>query len=424
MNFKLIRTIILLVTLAVFSGGVGYKLGTNQVKLNFSGNRPKLEVLNREPSKTTADFTLFWEVWDEVSQKYVDKTKLDAQEMVYGAISGMVESLDDPYTVFLPPKANQDSKDSLNGTFEGIGAQLDLKDGQIVVVEPLPDSPSKRAGLRNGDAILKVNGEETQGWSLPEAIAKIRGPKGTTVTLTVAREGEREELVIPIVRDNIILKSVEWQIVSSTGSGAIKKAAYIKLARFGEQTDPQWNKAIDEITGYLATQSGSTAGVILDVRNNPGGYLAGSVYTAAEFMDKGVVVKQQDYTGRTETYSINRRGRMLSVPLVVLVNKGSASAAEILAGALRVSKRAKIVGDQTFGKGSVQDASDFADGSGLHVTIAKWLLADDTWIQGTGLTPDIKIVNDPDNPTFDSQLDAAVRVLNGLVVKPTEEKNE
>ena len=149
MNLKLIRTIVLLVALVVFAGGVGYKLGTSQVKVGFAGYRPKLEVVNKVPQDSKADFSLFWQVWDEISLKYVDKNKLDAQKMVYGAITGMVASVDDPYTVFLPPQENKESKESLNGTFEGIGAQLDIKDKRIIVVEPLPDSPAKKAGLLN-----------------------------------------------------------------------------------------------------------------------------------------------------------------------------------------------------------------------------------------------------------------------------------
>lgn len=415
MNWKFIRNIVLLIALAVLSGGIGYHLGTNEVKVAWKNYRPSVAVVNQLPtSKAPADFALFWTVWDEMTKKYVDKTKLDSQKMVYGAISGMVASVDDPYTIFFPPKANEQSKSDLNGDFQGIGAELDLdKDRHIVIVAPLPDSPSEKAGVKAGDWIIKVDGAETQKWTLPDAVSKIRGPKGTTVTLTIYRSGEDEPRDIKIVRDTIVLKSVEWKVASSTASAGLKKVAHIRLARFGARTDDQWNKVISEVEAYMATSSAQTAGLVLDLRNNPGGYLTGAVDIASEFLPDGVVVKQESYTGDVQTYSINRRGRLLDIPMVALINKGTASASEILTGALQVRKRAKLVGVQSFGKGSVQEAEDLAGGAGLHVTIAKWVLANDVWIQGKGLTPDVNVEMDPKNPAFDAQLDRAIQVLNG-----------
>ncbi len=414
MNLQPVKKIILLLVLVLASGGIGYKLGTNQVKVSWKNFTPNVAVVNRLPSEKPVDFSLFWGVWDEVMQKYVDKSKLDSQKMVYGAISGMVSALGDPYTVFLPPAKNEEVKSELNGSFEGIGAQLGIKDNAIMVIAPIPDSPAEKAGIKNGDWIVKVNGAETAGWSLPEAVAKIRGPKGSAVVLTVLHQGDNKTKEVSIVRDQIVLKSVDWKVVTSTASGSLKMAVYVDLTRFGDQTDGQWDKVVSGINSYLATSSGKVAGVVLDLRNNPGGYLAGSVYIASEFLKDGVVVKQQDYNGVTQTYSVDRPGKLLSVPLVVLVNKGTASASEILAGALQVAKRAKIVGEQSFGKGSVQTSEDLPSGAGLHITVAKWLLANDVWINGTGLTPDIKIVNNENDPLSDAQLDRAVAVLNGV----------
>lgn len=392
----------------LFSGWVGYAIGTNKVSYSMKGVIPHFEVTSKEaPKNISADFGLFWSVWNELAEKYVDKSKLDSQKMVYGAISGMVSSLDDPYTVFLPPKENAESKEQLNGNFQGIGAQLGVKDKRIVVIAPLASSPAQKAGILAGDWILKVDGKETLKWTLPEAVAKIRGPKGTMVTLNILHEGEEAAKDIKIVRDDIILNSVEWGIVSSTSSAGLKKAVHLKLLRFGDQTDPQWNKAVSEIQGYLSTNSAMTSGIILDVRNNPGGYLAGSVFTASEFLPSGaVVVKQESYDGKVDTFSVDRIGKLSSVPLVVLINKGSASASEILAGALQIAKRAKLVGEQSFGKGSVQQAEDLPNGAGLHVTTAKWLLANGVWIQGKGLTPDLEA-------TDGGELDAAIKLLNG-----------
>lgn len=415
MNWKFIRNIALLLALAVLSGGIGYRLGTNDVKVSWKDYRPTVTVENKLPkTNAPADFSLFWTVWEEMTQKYVDKTKLDSQKMVYGAISGMVASVDDPYTAFFPPKANEQSKSDLNGDFQGIGAELDLdKDRHIVIVAPLPDSPAEKAGVKAGDWILKVDGAETVKWTLQDAVSKIRGPKGTTVTLNIYRSGEEQPRDIQIVRDTIVLKSVEWKVVSSTASAGLKKAAYIRLSRFGDRTDAQWEKVIAEVDAYMATQSAQTAGVILDLRNNPGGYLTGAVDIASEFLPNGVVVKQESYTGDVQTYSVTRQGKLLDTPMVALINKGTASASEILTGSLQVRNRAKLIGVQSFGKGSVQEAEDLPGGAGLHITIAKWVLANDVWIQGKGLTPDVVVENDPKNPTFDVQLDRAIQVLNG-----------
>lgn len=413
MNIKLIKNVALGLAVVLLSGLLGYKLGTNEVKVTWQKYSPNVAVVNKLPPETwPVDFSLFWSVWDQLSTKYVDKTKLDTQKMVYGAIAGMVAAIGDPYTVFLPPQQNRDSKEELNGSFEGIGAQLGVKDKRIVVISPLSDSPAEKAGVRTGDWVIKVNGKETASWSLPETVAKIRGPKGTAVVLNVLHGGSDKPRDITIVRDTIVLTSVAWRLVSSTSSANLKPAILLKLDRFGDQTDPQWDLAVAGINGYLATASGQVSGLVLDVRNNPGGYLAGAVYTGSEFLSSGVVVKQQNYTGEVQTYSVNRVGKLLTVPMVVLVNQGTASAGEILAGALQAVQRGKVVGTQTFGKGSVQEAEDLPNGAGLHITTAKWLLSNGVWINGTGLTPDIKIENDEKDPTRDLQLEKATEILN------------
>lgn len=414
MNFQLIKKILLGLVVVLFSGLVGYKLGANEVKVSWQNYNPNVEVLNRLPPSTKpVDFSLFWNVWDEVQTKYVDKTKLDTQKMVYGAISGMVAAIGDPYTLFLPPQQNKESKEELNGSFEGIGAQLGVKDKRIVVIAPLPDSPAEKVGIKNGDWIVKVDGNDTANWTLPETVAKIRGPKGTSVKLTILHPGADKTIDVTIIRNTIILKSVSWKIVSSTSSANLKPALYLQLSRFGDQTDPQWDSVVRQLADYLATSSGKVSGLILDVRNNPGGFLSGSVYTGSEFLSSGVIVKQKSYTGDVQTYSVNRQGKLLSVLMVVLVNGGTASAGEILAGALQAARRATLVGAQTFGKGSVQEAEDLPSGAGLHVTTAKWLLSNDVWINGTGLTPDIKVDNDDKQPDRDFQLERAIEVLNG-----------
>lgn len=413
MNLKLIKNLALIICLALISGGIGYKIGTSDVKTSWKNYRPTLDVVNKlPPDNKAADFSLFWTVWAELQQKYVDKTKLDAQKMVYGAISGMVSALDDPYTVFLPPQQNKESKEDLNGAFQGIGAQLGIKDKHIIVVAPLPDSPAQKAGIKTGDWIIKVNGQDTAKWTLPEAVAKIRGPKGTSVALNIYHTGADKPIDVSITRDDIILNSVDWRIVNSTASANLKPAVYIQLNRFGDNTNPQWDKYVNEINSYIATNSANISGLVLDVRNNPGGYLTGAVYVASEFLPSGVVVKQVNYDGSDNTYSVNRLGKLLTIPMVVLVNQGTASAGEILSGSLQAVNRAKLVGVKTFGKGSVQQPQDLTGGAGLHVTVAKWLLSNDFWVNGKGLTPDFIIELDEKNPTQDTQLDKAIEVLN------------
>lgn len=301
----------------------------------------------------------------------------------------MTASLGDPYTVFLPPEDNQSTKEELNGAFEGVGIELGFKDKTLAVVAPLAGMPAEAAGIKAGDYILHIKDElkgvdvDTIDMSLPEAVKFIRGKKGTEVALTVLHEGETETKVIKVKRDTIVIKSValEWQ-------GENKDVAWLKLSRFGDRTQSEWDEAVSEILKHKQLK-----GIILDLRNNPGGYLKGSVALASEFLKTGqIVVKQESAKGETETYSVTKAGKLLTQPLVVLVNKGSASSSEILSGALRDNQRAKIIGEKTFGKGTIQEALDVAEGAGLHVTTAKWLLPSGQWVNETkGITPEIEV---------------------------------
>lgn len=405
---KKIRSLALILSLVIIAAGAGYRFGSReyQVKLKerglptftFSNEKPPPEIKN-------VNLGLFWDVWKKVSLYYVDKSRIDPQKMVYGAISGMVASLEDPYTVFLTPQQNKETKEELGGHFEGIGAQLGIKDKRIVVIAPLKDSPAENSGIRAGDWIIKVNGKDTYNWTLPEAVSKIRGAKGTVVTLTVLHDKGAKTVDLNIARDTIIVKSAEWSKKDSI--------AYLKLSRFGDGTNAEWDKAVSEIAKLNCQKTNSDCrGVILDVRNNPGGYLSGAIYTASEFLGSGVIVKQEESGGQSQTHSVNRNGKLTTVPLVVLINKGSASASEILAGAIQSRNRGKLVGEKSFGKGSVQQPIDLPEGAGLHVTTAKWLLPNNQWINGSGLEPDVIIENDDKDPTKDLQLEKAIGILN------------
>lgn len=394
---------LLILSLAIFLFGSGYRLGEYKEREKFSRR------LNLTPSTTIEttnqpkiDFSLFWDVWDELEKKYIDKKKIEPKTMLYGAIKGMVASLNDPYTFFLTPDENQKSKDDLQGKFEGIGAQLGLKDNRIVIIAPLKNSPAEKAGLLAGDFINKVDGQSTSNMTLNEAVSKIRGKKGTKVRLTIERDKKEKE--IEIIRDQIDVPSVELNFEK-------EKIAHLKVNQFGDNTYDEWDKAISEIINKKAK------GIVLDLRDNPGGYLEGAVYLASEFLPKGtLIVRQESTTYFNKDYRSTRDGRLQNIPVAILINKGSASASEILAGALRDHKRATLVGEKSFGKGSVQEALDLKEGAGLHLTVAKWILPNGDWINGKGLDPEIKVVNEiKEGNTLtkenDRQLEKAIEIL-------------
>lgn len=416
LSLKQIRVFILLTALVLISGGAGYWLGTHRI--GFKGW--KLEIGNREiplqkitivdktvPLDKKLDFSLFWQVWDKLEEKYLEKDKLDREKMFYGAIQGLTASLGDPYTVFLPPEKNKQAKEDLNGSFGGVGIRLGFKEeSRLSVIAPLKGTPAEKAGVRAGDLILHIKDEnkgideDTAGITLPEAVEKIRGPVGSKVHLTLLHEGEDTPFVAEIPRETIVVPSVEVEFLEN------ETIAHLELMRFGELTANQWNKAIQEIKGKTGVK-----GVILDVRGNPGGYLKGAINLASEFLEKGVIVKQENYKGEVQSYSVNKRGELVNVPLVVLIDKGSASASEILAGALQDHQRAKLIGTPSFGKGTIQESEDLAQGAGLHITTAKWLTPKGTWVNKEGLKLDYEIENDPDKPEEDKQLEKAIEIL-------------
>ncbi|MEN9327370.1 MAG: hypothetical protein RI947_178 [Candidatus Parcubacteria bacterium] len=388
MNSQKITNYLLYAALAIFLFGSGYRLGEMKSRkslMSQRGSQGQSSLFDK--TQKEIDFTLFWDTWDKVQEKYVDKKKVDSKKMYYGAIKGMVASVDDPYTFFLTPQENQQSKDDLGGKFEGIGAQLGLKENRIVIIAPLKNSPAEKAGTRAGDAIVKVDGQSTKGWTLPQAVSKIRGDKGTKVKITVNREGK--ELTFDIMRDEIKVPSVELTYERATDG---QQVAHLKLNQFGENTNDEWNNAIDEIKQRWDGKQ--IKGMVLDLRDNPGGYLESAVYTASEFLPEGkLIVKQESTVTESKDYYSTHEGKLQTIPITVLINQGSASASEILAGALRDHKRATLIGEKSFGKGSVQEALDLGNGAGLHVTVAKWILPKGEWINGKGIEPEIVVEN-------------------------------
>lgn len=422
MTLKTLRNIFLGLALLAITFGAGMRVGITGIGRDFVQNT---KVSNKlQPA--SVDFNLFWEVWNRLNRYYIDKKAIDAQKMVYGAISGMVSALGDPYTVFLPPDQNKEAKDDLGGKFEGIGAQLGVKDKKIVIVAPLKDTPAEKAGLKPGDFILKVDNKETVNWSLPEVVAKIRGPKGSSVLLTILHKNASKSADITVARDTINVVSVEWEVKNIQCSNATNKQCkvikevctdcikviYLKLNRFGDQTTDEWNKTVDEINKKIIQSPNPTVkGLIFDLRNNPGGYLSGSVFIASEFLKGGAIVIQDSIENGKQTYSVERKGRLTDIPMVIIVNKGSASASEIVAGALQERGRGKVVGETSFGKGSVQEAQELPGGAGIHITTAKWLLPSGKWINGSGIVPDVKIENNDTKPDEDVQLEKAIETL-------------
>jgi len=423
--FSKIRSLLLIFSFVLLVGGAGYWLGERKASIGISTD--KRIVVNTEAPAAVGDveFALFWDVWSKVIHYYVEPKTIDMQKLVYGAITGMVNAVGDPYTSFFPPKENKDFKEELGGAFEGIGAQLGLNDGYVIIESPLRGSPAEKAGLKPKDFILKVDGNETVGWSVQDAVNKIRGPKGTKVTLTILHESATKPVDIAIERATITIPSVvSWikspsqitEISSATEAASFrndpKSIAYIQLSRFGDNTNNDWIKAVNEIVAYKKNNANKLAGFILDMRNNPGGYLEGSVFVASEFIKSGVVVSQQNSDGSLQEYKVNRAGSLLDIPMIVMINKGSASAAEIVTGALRDYKRATVVGEKSFGKGTVQTPFDLSGGSSVHITTGKWLLPQGDSISQKGITPDITVaLTDSSTATNDAQLAKAIELL-------------
>jgi len=423
-----LRSAILTLSFMVLAAGVGFWAGQREISAQWKDYRPEITVVNKAvpPAHRDVDFSLFWEVWGRLEKDYLDSGALDKEKMVYGAISGMTSALGDPYTVFLPPKKQEETKEELAGTFEGVGIQLGYKDNRLAVIAPLDGMPAKAAGILAGDFIIHIKDDikkidkDTDGMSLPDAVEIIRGPKGQPVTLTIVRDS-KDPLEFTLVRDTIIVKSVSLEWISSDDSCAtcatcvtcVTSIAYVRLSRFGDRTVGEWNNAVEEIIKKSNQKDTSVKGMILDVRNNPGGYLDAAVAIAGEFFANGSVVEQK---GKTTSYPFNvdRPGKLTDIPLVVLVNEGSASASEIVAGAIQARNRGELVGENTFGKGTVQDAQELKGGAGLHITTARWLLPNGAWIHDEGLKPDVEVEYDQEaskDQKWDNQVTKALEVL-------------
>ncbi len=397
-SFKKIFIVLIIATVSFSCGFVANEF----YDFNIKGSKIS-EIVNSaniKANKENIDFSIFWDAWDIVNDKY-KLEPLDHKEMVYGAISGMVNSLGDPYSVFFKPDESAVFNQDMKGSFGGIGAEIGFKNGVLTIVSPLKNSPSEKAGVLAGDKILKVDGKEIIGMGIDEAVMLIRGEKGTKVKLTTSREGSEKLKEIEVLRDVIVINTVEWKMLENN-------IAYILISQFNEDTTIEFDKKTNEV---LAAGS---KGIVLDLRNNPGGYLETAVDIASRFINKGKVIVIQDQgDNNKEEYKARGGKRIDNITIVVLINEGSASASEILAGALRDNNGVKLVGNKTFGKGLVQEMEKLKDGSAIKITIAKWLTPSGKDINHNGIEPDFKVemTEEDYKNDKDPQLEKALEML-------------
>lgn len=401
MSKRLFVPIIVLVSIvAGFGGGLFYSGKLGQVV-------PSIGSLVGQSTNQPSDvnFSEFWDVWNLLQDNYVDKTKLeDKKNLLYGAIEGMVNSVGDPYTVFLRPKESKAFMQQISGSFGGIGIEIGQRDGVITVIAPIKDTPAAKAGLMAGDKIIKIGDKSTQGMNIDEAVSLIKGPKGTPVKLTYLRNGAKEGVEVTIIRDTIKIPSVDWKLVDG-------HTAYVQMFIFNKNLDDDFDKIAKEIKKSSADR------IVLDLRNNPGGLLDSAVNIASYFMDSDKVVTVEKFgDGKENTFKTTANGMLKNYPLVVILNKGSASASEILAGSLKDNRGVTIVGETSFGKGSVQEVRDLPEGASLKITIAKWYTPKGDSISEHGIKPDVevKLTEEDVKAEVDTQLDKAKELINKL----------
>lgn len=397
------KAIYILFSLILLSGvfGIGVYFGYS--------HRPEIEkvvsVTNKEPSiSTKADFNSFWKVWNVLNDKSIFKDKATDQERVWGAIKGMASSLGDPYTVFFSPEENKLFNEEIHGSFGGIGAEIGIKDKILTIVSPLKNSPALSVGIKSGDKILKIDKTDTTDMTVDKAINLIRGPEGSTVTLTILRPGERLTREFKIVRANIEIPTIDTELRSDG-------IFVIKFYSFSENSSNLFRQALDQFSNSKSNK------LILDLRGNPGGYLDSAINIGSWFIDEGKVIVSEDFGPNRKPLVYRSRGPKLfdsNMKLVVLVDGGSASAAEILAGAIKENRVGTLVGTRTFGKGSVQELVSITDDTSLKITIAKWLTPNGVSISEKGLDPDVEVkITEKDlDKKIDPQMDKAVEILN------------
>jgi carboxyl-terminal processing protease len=410
-NVVLGSLVAIILLAGAFSGGfiAGQLIpSTGQVPF-LSDLIPSLPTVAPEQTSATPDelqflFAPFWEAWNIVHTQYVEQP-VDDVTLMQGAIRGMMDALGDDQTFYMDPEVYKDETLSLQGEYEGIGAYVDMEGDYLTIVSPIAGSPAELAGLHPGDKVIAIDGEDMTGTPPEEVRLKVLGPEGTQVKLTIRREGESEPLEFVITRARITIRSAEGEMLEND-------IAYVDINTFGDRTTQELRATLDNLMGQ------NPKGVIIDLRNNPGGYLTTAIEVSSEFIEEGVIMYEQYGDGRRDEYEASGNGQATDVPIVVLINEGSASASEILAGALQDYGRAKLVGEQSYGKGSVQNWQPLSNNQGAaRVTIAKWLTPNERAIDKVGLAPDVFVEMTPEDFTEerDPQLDAAVETLLAMI---------
>lgn len=345
------------------------------------------------------DFGIFWDVWDLIKETYVDQP-VSEKDLFYGSLRGLLSGLHDPYTLFFDPADNEAFQAELEGSFDGIGAEIGIKDGQLQIIAPLPDSPAAQAGIKAGDKIYFIDGVDTSQMTSDDAVSRIRGEKGTTVTLSITRDGIEGLTDVTITRDTITIDSVKYTLRDDG-------LAVINIYFFNGETTQLFADAVQQIAMH------DVKGIVLDLRNDPGGYLTAAIDVGSAWVDNDVIVSEHTQ-GEETPYQSTQIALLEGIPTVVLVNGGSASASEIVAGALQDYGLATLVGEQTYGKGSVQDYRELRDGSAVKITIAKWFTPLGRSIDKDGITPDevVEFTKEQYEAGIDPQLNRAVEILN------------
>ena len=361
--------------------------------------QPAIQPSIANEQSLTTGFERVEEVWQLLEQQHINRSDLDSDKISEAAIRGILESLDDPYASFLDAEQFSMESQDVHGSFEGIGAHVGILDEKITIIAPMPDSPAEKAGIRSGDIILGINGDSTADTTLLEAVSKIRGEKGTTVDLLILHANETAPVTITVRRGVIQIDSVTFQLMPND-------IGYIHISNFTESTKSEVEGALREFEEE--TTSGA---LILDLRNNPGGLLNSVVDVTSLFIDDGLVLYEIDGSGARKDWPVRNNRRKQDYPMVVLINQFSASASEVLCGALMDHERATIIGTKSFGKGSVNILRSLSDGSGIYFTVAHWFTPKGTLIEGSGIEPDVVVDISPDTLN-DIQIEKALEILN------------
>jgi carboxyl-terminal processing protease len=394
MKINFVRIFFIIILSAGFVGVFGLGIWIGVTKISYHVEQPG-----------TIDFSLFWDAYSKLQEKFIDPSKIDNQKVIYGAIGGMANSLGDPYTNFFDPEQAQRFQQNLSGSFGGIGVEIGIKKDALTIISPLKDGPGQRAGLKAGDVIAKIDGKDSIGIMIDEAVGLIRGVKGTAVTLTILRDGLTSAKDIKIIRETIKIPTVEWSLKN-------EDTAYIQISQFYQTLSPDFRDIALQILQSSAKK------IVLDLRGNSGGYLEIAQDIAGWFLQKGQIVTIEDYGKNKpqQIYKTEGNAEFVNYPIVVLINQGTASAAEILAGALRDNRNVKLIGTKSFGKGCVQEPVNLPGGSLLKITVANWLTPKGSSISEVGLTPDVKVdITDNDiEQEKDPQLAKALEIINGL----------